>query len=117
MIKNLGESDRYHIYIGMNDKEVLRQRCSTEDFIEMVSRICADYRIAFSMNEQIGGYMMSDGTFITENSLVLSIAGFTQEQVFMLAEELRQQLNQETIMISLEKPELFLLTNREIELE
>lgn len=112
MIKNLGETDRYQIYIGMNDKEALRQRCSSEDFINIVSGICADYRIAFSMSEQLGGYMMSDGTFITENSLVLSIAGFTREQVFMLAEELRRQLNQETIMVSLERPELFLVTNQ-----
>lgn len=115
MIKKLGESERYHIYIGMNDKEALRQRCSSEDFIRMVSKICADYRVVFSMSEQMGGYMMSDGTFITENSLELTIAGFTKEQVFMLAEELRHQLNQETIMISMDKPELFLLTNQETE--
>lgn len=99
----------------MNDKEALRQRCSSEDFIRMVSKICADYRVVFSMSEQMGGYMMSDGTFITENSLELTIAGFTKEQVFMLAEELRHQLNQETIMISTDKPELFLLTNQETE--
>ena len=113
MVNYLGETERFHVFIGMNDKETLRQRCSAQDFIQIVSGICADYRIAFTMSEQMGGYMMSDGTFITENSLVLSIAGFTKEQIFSLAEELRRQLNQEAIMVSMEKPELFLLTGSE----
>ncbi|MBQ0037949.1 MAG: hypothetical protein KBS74_04685 [Clostridiales bacterium] len=116
MVKNLGKTGRYQIFIGMNDKETLQQRCSKEDFIRIVSTVCADYRIAFSMCEQMGGYMMSDGTFITENSLVLSISGFTREQIFLLAEELRSQLNQEAIMISFESPELFLLTEQDAEL-
>lgn len=68
MIKDLGKVDTYKIYIGMNDKDTLRQLCPAEDFIEIVRGVCEDYRIAFSMDEQIGGYMMADGTFITERS-------------------------------------------------
>lgn len=116
MVTQLGTVERFQIYIGLKDKEKLMQLCTTEDFMEMVSGICADYRIAFSMNEQIGGYMMANGTYITENSLVMSISGFSQEQVLQLAEELRVKLNQETIMVSRERPELYLIKERTVSL-
>lgn len=112
MIKEIGKTEKYNIYIGMNDKEKLKQLCPTKDFIKIVKKICKNYKIAFSMHQIHGGYMMSDGTFVSENSLVLSISGFTKEQVFKLAEELRIKLNQESIMISLENPELFYLTDK-----
>lgn len=111
MIDNLGMCETYKIYIGMNDKETLSQLCSTEDFIEIIQTVCEDRRIAFSMTEQIGGYTMHDGTFITERSLVLAISGLEKAQIMKLAESLRIMLNQETVMVSLEKPELFLITD------
>lgn len=109
MIQKLGPVETYKIYIGMNDKDTLQQLCSTEDFINIVKGICEDYQIAFSMDEQIGGYMMANGTFITERSLILSITGFDETQILQLAESLRVILNQETILVTLEKPELFVL--------
>lgn len=109
MIENLGVTESYHIYIGMNDREKLRQLISTEDFIGMVRDICIDNRIAFSLHDQVGGYLMENGNFIHENSLVLIVTGFTQDQIFMLAEELRKRLRQEAVLISKQSPEMFLL--------
>ena len=63
------------------------------------------------MVEQKGGYMMADGTFIVENSLVLSIVGLNREEIFRLAERLRVQLNQETILITCDTPEVYLSKN------
>lgn len=108
MIQKLGQIETYRIYIGMNDKDELQQLCSTEDFINIVKGICEDYRIAFSMNEQIGGYMMANGTFITERSLVLSISGFNESQILQLVETLKVVLNQETILVTMERPEVFI---------
>lgn len=110
MIKEYGKVVTYRLYIGMNDKEKLKQLCPTEDFIEMVRSICEDYKIAFSMDEKIGGYMMANGTFITERSLVLAITGFDFEQIVQLADDLRKKLNQESIMITKVEPEMFLIT-------
>lgn len=107
--KDLGKNERYHIYIGLNDKEKLKQMCSTEDFIRMVSNDCKDYRIAFSMNEQKGGYMMADGIYAVENSLDLSIVGLNREEIFRLAAELRLKLNQESILVTCDAPEVFLI--------
>ena len=112
MLNALGTRECCHIYIGLRDRERMQQLCTTEDFVGIISGICADYRIAFSMAEQVGGYMMADGTFITENSLVLTICGFTREQVLALAETLRKRLNQESVLVSVEAPELFLLADR-----
>lgn len=111
MIKELGTADKYHIFIGMNDREKLQQLVSTEDFVRIVQETCEDYQIAFSLHEQVGGYMMANGTFVHENSLVLSIAGFTQEQIFKLAEKLRILLNQEAIVVTLDRPQMFILTD------
>lgn len=109
MIQKLGQIETYRIYIGMNDKDELQQLCSTEDFINIVKGICEDYRIAFSMNEQVGGYMMANGAFITERSLVLSISGFNELQILQLVETLKVVLNQETILVTMERPEVFIV--------
>lgn len=114
MIKDLGKTEKYNIYIGMKDKDSLKQKFSRKDFINIIREVCANYKIAFSMHEVYGGYMMCNGTFVSENSLVLSISGFSKEQVFKLAEELRIKLNQETILISMENPTIYCLTDKEI---
>lgn len=110
MIRDYGKVETYKLYIGMNDKEKLKQLCPTEDFIEIIRGICEDFKIAFSMDEQIGGYMMANGTFITERSLVLSISGFDYTQIMKLAEDLRVKLNQESIMVTRVSPELYMIT-------
>lgn len=107
--QELGKNERYHIYIGLNDREKLKQLCSTEDFIKIVSAICKDYRIAFSLHEQKGGYMLADGTFVVENSLDLSIVGLKRQEIFQLAAELRARLNQESILVTCDSPEVFLI--------
>ncbi len=112
MVKEFGRVETYRIYIGMNDKEKFKQLCPTEDFVEIVRSICEDYKIAFSMDEKVGGYMMSNGTFITEKSLVLSISGFDFEQIIKLAEDLRIKLNQESIMVMREVPEMFMVADK-----
>lgn len=109
MVKKFGKVETYKLYIGLNDKEKLKQLCPTEDFIKIVRSICEDFKIAFTMHEQVGGYMMANGTFITERSLVLSISGFDYEQIIKLAEELKAKLNQESIMVTRVEPELFLV--------
>lgn len=109
MIKKLGPIETYKIYIGMNDKDKLQQLITTEDFISIVRGICEEYEIAFSMDEQVGGYMMANGIFITERSLILSISGFNEDQIMQLAETLKVVLNQETILVTMEKPELFIV--------
>ena len=111
MVRELGRNDRYHIYIGMNDKEKMKQLCSKEDFIRIVSRICKDYRIAFSLEEQRGGYMMANGTFVVENSLVLAIVGLKREDICRLAEKLRIKLNQESILVTCDAPEVFMVVS------
>lgn len=62
------------------------------------------------MHEQMGDYMMADGTFVVENSLDLSIVGLTRDEIFQLAAELRIKLNQESILITFDTPEAFLIT-------
>lgn len=114
MTRDLGKVERYNIYIGLNDREKLEQICSTETFKAVVKGVCQDYCVAFSMTEQMGGYMMADGTFITENSLVLSLSGLNNEQALSLAEELRHLLNQEAVMVTRETPEMYLLTDRDV---
>lgn len=94
----------------MNDREKLKQLCPTEDFVEIVRGVCKDFKIAFSLDEQVGGYMMANGTFITERSLILSISGFNREQILKLAEELQKKLNQESIMITRTSPEMLMVT-------
>ena len=111
MIKKIGNTQRYNIYIGMNDKDTLQKLCPPEEFIKIVNDICVNYKIGFSMTKLFGGYMMKSGEFITEESLVISIGGANEEEIFKLAEELRLKFNQETVLVSLETPAVFISEN------
>ena len=108
MINNIGTIQRYNIFIGLNDKDTLEKLCPPEEFVKIINNTCANYKIGFSMTKRFGGYTMKSGEFITEESLVISISGANKEEIFKLAEELRLKLNQETVFISLETPEVFI---------
>lgn len=109
MILKKGPVETYKLYIGMTDKEELQQLCSTEEFIDIVEEICEDFEISFSMDERIGGFRMSNGKYITERSLVLSISGFNEDQIFQLAEKLKKQLDQESILVTMEMTQMYVV--------
>ncbi len=102
-------TDKYTIMIGLNDKDTYEQKFSTEKLVHILRIVCKNYRVAFSLTRNEGGYIHENGHFTQENSLALSLIGATQENVDEIAADLCALFHQESVIITKEKVESYYL--------
>ena len=101
--------ERFDILIGLNDKDLMKQLMSTGAFVEIISNICEQNKIGFSVKKMQGGYIMQNGKYIKEESLHLIINGITQEQALHIADRIKQSFNQECVIVTKELVETFIV--------
>ncbi len=102
-------ADKYTIMIGLNDKDTYEQKFSTDKLVNILRIVCKNYRVAFSLSRNEGGYIHENGHFTQENSLALSLIGATQENVDEIAADLCALFHQESVIITKEKVESYYL--------
>lgn len=90
----------YNLYIGLKDKDKLMQILTKEEFLTIVTSVCKDEQVEFSMGEVYGGYISKDGSYLLENSLKLTFTGISKEKVIDISKRLKLLLNQEDIFIT-----------------
>ena len=103
MKSNSKEVQRYTISIGMNDSESYEQKFETERILKLVSRCCKEYGMCYSYSIQTGGYIHDNGTFVTENSIVLVCIDEKEEKINELAKDICCFLNQESVLVTVDK--------------
>ena len=101
--------ERYDILIGLKDKDLLEQLMSTNAFVEIVSNICEQSKIGYSLKKMRGGYIMKNGTYIKEESLHLSLNGISEKQALKIAEKIKESFNQECVIVTKEIIETFIV--------
>ena len=89
-----------NIYIGLNDSFTHEQIFDTEKYVSILKRVCKAYHVAFSMNKIDGGYFHDDGTYVEENSLVLSLLDVKEDVVEEISKDLCAFFNQESVMVT-----------------
>lgn len=89
----------YEIFIGIKDKDRYEEILDIEDFKNIVSEICTEKEVAFSLLTQIGGYSHNKG-YTTETSFRVVILGLDEKEIALLAEKLKQRVNTDTILIT-----------------
>ena len=92
--------DRYQIYVGLNDKDILEQRFDTEQLCRVAKHVCRNYAGAYSMNVINGGYMHENGAFTEENTIVLTLIDVTKEHVDEIAADLCAFFSQESVLVT-----------------
>lgn len=97
---------RYEIYIGLKDKETYQEIFDEETFAKILSKLCKDKKIGFSLVNQLGGYSHNKG-YTTETSLKITLIGSDQETADKLGEVLKEIINTDTILITTEDIEYF----------
>ena len=100
---------QYDILIGLKDKDTFEQLLSTGKFIEIVSNICEQNRVGFSIKKMNGGYITKNGKYIKENSLNLTLNGITEIQAIKIAQSLKELLNQECILVTKNEVNTFIV--------
>lgn len=88
------------LYIGLNDKDSKKQEITTAQAKQKIIDIVIEYFTGFSLETIDGVYEHDDGTVVIENTVVITIC--TDDDLLGIGnmiEELKQELNQETVMI------------------
>ena len=90
---------KYEIFIGIKDKDTYEEYLDENDFKEILTEICTEKQISFSLLTQFGGYTHNKG-YTTETSLRVIIIGINEEEVELLGERLKKKINTDTILIT-----------------
>ena len=92
-------AEKYTLYIGLNDKDTNTQLISTRQAKSIVNKICAEYAGNYTAVDACGGWVDESGRQITENSLVYSFCGISEEKIKTVLDELLKALNQSSILV------------------
>lgn len=93
-------TEKYMLYIGLNDKDTYEQIIDTEEAVRMVNEICTRYVEGYTMQIAKGGWMDEKNILTEENTLIYSFYEVTDEQVMQIMDDVLQELNQNSILVS-----------------
>ena len=88
------------IYVGLNDKDNHEQNYDTEKYKSILKSVCKNYHAAFSLQVIEGGYFHDDGSWVEENSLLVTLIDTPEQIVYSIAEDLCVFFRQESVMIT-----------------
>ena len=89
----------YEIFVGIKDKDSYEELFSVDDFKKILTEICTEKEIGFSLVQQTGGYSHNKG-YTTETSLRIILIGINEEEVELIGEKLKKIINTDTILIT-----------------
>ncbi|MBQ9531515.1 MAG: hypothetical protein IJR70_05540 [Eubacterium sp.] len=90
---------KYEIFVGIKDKDMYQEILNVNDFKKILTEICTENKIGFSLLTQLGGYTHGKG-YTTETSLRVVIIGVDEKEIMILAERLKKEVNTDTVLIT-----------------
>ena len=88
------------IYVGLCDRDSHEQIHDTETYKEALKNICRNHKSPFSLQVIEGGYFHNDGSWVDENTLLITLIGTPQMMVYKIAKEVCTAFHQESVMIT-----------------
>ena len=88
------------IYVGLRDKDSHEQRFDTEKYKSILKNVCKNYRTPFSLQVIEGGYFHDDGSWVDENTLLITLIGTPRETVSEIARDVCTFFRQESVLIT-----------------
>ncbi len=88
------------IYVGLHDKDSHVQRFDTEKYKSILKEVCKNYHTPFSLQVIEGGYFHDDGTWVEENTLLVTLIGAPNRKVYAIAKDLCTFFRQESVVIT-----------------
>lgn len=98
---------KYTIFVGLNDKDENVQKFQTERIVNLVTKCCKGYDLAFSCYVQDGGYTYENGEYVLEKSIAVALIDPSEALVDELSKDLCAFLNQEIVMVNVEDVECY----------
>ncbi len=94
-------SFEYEIYIGCNDSQLHNcEIVKEQELEEIIARFLEKYKINFSIIKAKGVYIHKDGSFVAENTLIVTIVGANELDIIRLSKSLSMFMNQECSLVT-----------------
>ena len=87
---------KFTLLVGLNDKDTKTRIINKNKAKQTIMDICGDCTVS----EAIGQYTHDDGTTVTEKSLRVEILFKELEEVISYCNEIKKELNQESVALS-----------------
>ena len=88
------------IYVGLNDLDTKEQKFETSKYLDLLKKVCINYRVPFSVNVIEGGYVQESGEYTQETTLVLTLFDVKNEDIDNIAKDLCAFFHQESVMVT-----------------
>lgn len=94
---------KYTLYIGLNDKDTLKQEIKTEEAVSIVANVFTGYADGCTIYHATGYYKNEAGEDTIENTLKVEVFDIAEEKLIMAAKVIKLMLNQESIVKQVEE--------------
>ena len=91
--------NQYVMYVGTNDKDTYQQIISTEDAKSIIDKICYKYLDGYTIQDAVGSWSDEKGFSTHENTILCIFDDVPKEKIYVIADEILKELNQNTILI------------------
>ncbi len=88
------------IYVGLRDRDTREQHFDTEKYKSILKDVCRHYHTPFSVQVIEGGYYHDDGSWVDENTLLITLIGTPRKIVYEIARDVCTFFRQESVMIT-----------------
>lgn len=95
--------EKFTLYVGLNDKDKKVQIINTLEAYKIVNNIVMKYTEGATIYEANGIYKHNDGTIVIEKTLRIELMFIDREIVNKIIDILKRVLNQESIVLQIEK--------------
>ena len=99
--------NKNEIYIGLNDRDTLKQKFDTEKYISVLKNVCTSYGVPFSFDIREGGYIHDSGEYTKETTLVLTLIGVEHGIIEEMAGDLCAFFHQESVLVTADEVEVY----------
>ena len=105
------KTDRYTIYIGLNDGDTKEQKFETDKLEGVLWNVCRNYHVSFSVSRLSGGYFHDNGQFVKENPVQIMLLGGSKETTDEISKDICAFFNQETVLVVHDEVDSYLIRN------
>ena len=98
-----GQTPEYTLYIGTNDKDTGTALLTYDEAIAIADSVCSRYFEGYTLYDASGRWVDPSGNLISENTIVCHITNVNKDAVINAVSELRDALNQYSIMVEAKK--------------
>ena len=87
----------YQIFIGLGNSRI-RKYFIKRKYIPKIINLCTKFNLGFTIMDALGGYA-KDTSYVVEYSLVVLIAHVSEDTIRAFAENIREVLGQDSVLL------------------